>query len=267
MMNEMLNEEKDKETITVSRTEYESLKAQNAELSQQVKWLMEQMRLVKHKQFGASSEKSEYDQISLFNEAEKEADDRAAEPELEEIIYKRKKRIGKKAEMLSDLPVETIDYYLSEEEQLCPECGEKMHVMGKDVRRELKIIPAQVKVVEHVRHVYSCRHCERYSDGTPIVKAAVSEPVIKGSLASPSTVAYIMTQKYVNAMPLNRQEQEFERLGVELSRQTMANWVIRCAVDWLEPLYNAMREILINRDVLHADESVLQVLKEPGPLC
>ena len=63
--------------------------------------------------------------------------------------------------MLADLPTETIDYYLPEEEQACPECGVKMHIMGKDVRRELKIIPAQVKVVEHVRHVYSCRGCEK----------------------------------------------------------------------------------------------------------
>lgn len=95
-------------------------------------------------------------------------------------------------------------------------------------------------------------------------KLLFSEPVIKGSIASPSTVAYIMSQKYVNALPLYRQEQEFQRLGIEISRQTMANWVIRCANDWLEPMYNAMKEILLKPEVLHADESVLQVLKEPG---
>ena len=220
--------------------------------------------LSKHKQFGASSEKSQYDQLCLFDEAEKEADDRIAEPEFEEIKIKRKKRVGKKDEMLSDLPVEVVEYFLPKEEQFCLECGSPMHIMGKNIRRELKIIPPQVKVVEHVQYIYSCRDCEKYSDGTPIVKSAVSEPVIKGSIASPSTVAYIMSQKYVNALPLYRQEKEFERLGIEISRQTMANWVIRCAKDWLEPLYSAMREILINREVLHADETVLQVLKEPG---
>jgi len=73
-----------------------------------------------------------------------------------------------------------------------------------------------------------------------------------------------MSQKYVNAMPLYRQEKEFERLGIEISRQTMANWVIRCANDWLEPLYTAMKELLRNREVIHADETVLQVLKEPN---
>lgn len=233
-------------------------------LENKIAWMMEQILLSKHKQFGASSEKSQYDQLCLFNDAEKEADERIAEPEFEEIKFKRKKRVGKKDEMLSDLPVEVVEYFLSDEERLCPKCGLLMHIMGKNIRRELKIIPAQVKVVEHVQYTYSCRDCEKYSDGTPIVKSVVAEPVIKGSIASPSTVAYIMSQKYVNAMPLYRQEKEFERLGIEISRQTMANWVIRCANDWLEPLYSAMREILIKREVLHADETVLQVLKEPG---
>jgi transposase len=254
------------------QTEYiknleETCKSQEAQiklLENKIAWMLEQITLSKHVRFGASSEKSEYDQLSLFDEAEKEADQRVAEPEFEEIKIRRKKRIGKKDEMLSDLPVEVVEYYLPTEEQFCPECGVTMHIMGKTVRRELIIIPAQAKVREHVQYIYSCRDCEKYSDGTPIVKSVVSEPVIKGSMASPSTVAYIMSQKYVNAMPLYRQEKEFERLGIEISRQTMANWVIRCANDWLEPLYSAMREILVNREVIHADETVLQVLKEPG---
>ncbi|WP_395939494.1 IS66 family transposase [Clostridium sp. DJ247] len=263
-----MNVENNKE----NQTEYiknleETCKSQEAQiklLENKIAWMMEQITLSKHKKFGASSEKSEYDQLSVFNEFEKESDDRISETELEEIKYKRKKRVGKKDEMLSDLPVEVVEYYLSDKEQVCPECGSNMHIMGKNVRRELKIIPAEVKVVEHVSYVYSCRDCEKYSDGTPIIKAASAEPVIKGSIASPSTVAYIMSQKYVNAMPLYRQEKEFERLGIEISRQTMANWVIRCASDWLAPLYSAMREILISGDVIYADETVLQVLKEPG---
>lgn len=137
-------------------------------------------------------------QMSLFNEAEQEADARVAEPDKEEITYKRKKRVDQKDEMLSNLPVETVDYYLPEEEQFCSECGEHLHIMGRDIRRELKIVPAQVKVVEHIQHIYSCRGCEKYSDGTPIVKSIVAEPVIKGSMASPSVVSYI---KLIPAFP------------------------------------------------------------------
>lgn len=241
-----------------------TLKAKVDMLESKVEWMLEQIRLSQHNRFGNSSEKTEYNQISLFNEAEKEADELVAEPDLEEITYKRKKRAGKKEEMLSALPVETINYYLPEEEQICLECDCQLHVMGREIRRELKIIPAQAIVVEHIKHIYSCRNCEKNSDATPVIKSLVPEPVIKGSIASPSVVAFIMAQKYVNALPLYRQEKEFERLGIDISRQTMANWVIRCAIDWLEPLYDEMKKFLINREVLHADETVLQVLKEPG---
>lgn len=264
MMN--VDNNRESETEYIKKLE-ETCKVQETQiklLEDKIVWMMEQITLSKHKKFGASSEKSEYDQISLFDEIENEADERVAEPALEEITYKRKKRAGKKEDMLKDLPVEVVEYFLPEEDQICSICGELMHVMGKNVRQELKIVPAEVKVVEHVTYVYSCRNCENNSDSTPIVKAKGIEPVIKGSMASPSLIAYIMSQKFVNAMPLYRQEKEFERLGIDISRQTMANWVIRAASDWLEPLYSAMREILVNREVVHADETVLQVLKEPG---
>jgi transposase len=136
--------------------------------------------------------------------------------------------------------------------------------MGKTVRKELKITPATVEVVEHVTYTYACRECEKNGEETPIAKSKAVEPVIPGSIASPSIVAYIMAQKYVNAMPLNRQANEFERLGIELSRQTMANWVIKCAEEWLSPIYSLMKEELLKKEVLHADETVVQVLKEPG---
>lgn len=257
---------------TEKQTEYiknleETCKTQEAQiklLENKIAWMMEQMTLSKHKKFGASSEKSEYDQLSLFNEAENEADNSIKEPTIEEITYKRKKQVGKKKDMLESLPEEVVEYFLPEEERNCSICGENRHIMGKNIRLELKITPPKVTVVKHINYVYSCRNCENNGDSVSIVKAAAPEPVIKGSIASPSLVSYIMTQKYVNAMPLYRQEQDFKRLGIDVSRQNMANWVIRCANDWLEPLYSLMKEILLSKEVLHADESVLQVLKEPG---
>lgn len=136
--------------------------------------------------------------------------------------------------------------------------------MGKEIRRELKIIPAQAVIVEHINYVYACRNCETNACGVPIVKAPRDKPVIKGSFAA-EAVAHIMTQKFANGLPLYRQEQEFNRMGISLSwRQTMSNWLIKCSEDWLEPLYEAMREVLCAREILHADETVLQVLHEPG---
>jgi len=137
-------------------------------------------------------------------------------------------------------------------------------VMGRDTRRELVIIPAQVKIREHVRKVYACRDCEKNECGVPIVKSPANEPVIKGSFASPEAIAQIMTQKFVMGTPLYRQEQELQRNGIKLSRQTMSNWLIRAAEDWLEPIYGMLHELLRGRKVLHADETTLQVLREPG---
>lgn len=120
-------------------------------------------------------------------------------------------------------------------------------------------------IVEHVKYVYACRDCERDSYGVPIVKAPMDEPIIKGSFASPEAVAHIMTQKFVMGIPLYRQEQEWKRQGILLSRQTMSNWMLRCSEDRLEPIYEALREIMLEySSALHADETTLQVLREPG---
>jgi transposase len=242
-----------------------ALKNRITELERLVKYYEEQFKLAKHKQFGSSSEKSEYDQINLFDEAEAVADKNISEPELVEIEkHYRKRRRSASDRLPEDLPVEVIEHELPSEGQVCVECGGALHVMGHEVRRELKIIPAQATIIEHKQHIYSCRGCEKNNDHTPIVKASLPEPVIKGSFASPESVAHIMTQKFVMSVPLYRQEQEWNRNGVMLSRQTMSNWVIRCAEDWLKPLYKRLKEELLKRDVLHGDETVVQVLHEPG---
>jgi transposase len=256
------------ETTTESNIDrIEFLERKVAELTALVKYYEEQFRLLQQKRFGSSSEKTlpGQRQLLLFDEAENEADRRKPEPALEQIIYTRRKRTGKREADLSGLPVETITHSLPEEERICPECGSPMHVMGhSEPRREIEIIPAQVKVVEHVREVYSCRNCEKDAASVPVVKAPMPEPVVKGSVASPSAVAHIINQKYVNAVPLYRQEQEFSANGFALSRQTMANWLIYCAEHWLAPLYALMTAIMLGLEVLHADETVLQVLREPG---
>ena len=237
------------------------------ELETLVRYYEEQFRLQKHRQYGSSSEKGvPAEQLGLFDEAENTADQSLSEPTLEEISYtRRKKRVGKREEDISRLPLEIVRHSLSEEECICPECGNQMHEMGHEIaRRELKVIPAQVVAVEYQRSAYACRKCEKTNDHVPMIKASIPEPVIKGSLASPSAIAHIMVQKYVMHAPLYRQEKDWERQGVALSRQTMANWIIRAADDWLTPLYERMHTLLRKQEILHADETGLQVLHEPG---
>ncbi|WP_039944592.1 IS66 family transposase [Thermicanus aegyptius] len=237
---------------------------QIAELTLKLKWYEERLLLNQKKRFGSSSEKTDEAQLTLplFNEAEETADPAAEEPTLETITYSRHKQSGKREKELKDLPVEVIEYHLPENEQTCSSCGNPLHEMSVEVRQELKVIPAQVKVVKHVRHVYACRHCEHHEAHTPIVTAPMPTPVFPGSLASPSAMAYIMSQKYVYAQPLYRQEKHLERLGVPLSRQTLANWMLYGAHQWLHPLYERMKEHLIRQEILHADETTVQVLRE-----
>ena len=271
------------ETVTISKTEYENLKSayddlksentdlgtRVVELNAKVEWLMEQFRLAQHRRFGVSSEKSDhgdYEQLNLFNESEVASDILVPEPELIEIekhFRKRKNMVNDK--LPEDLPVEVVVHELEPEEQVCPACGGDLHVMGTEtLRRELKLIPAKAIIVEHVRKIYACRDCEKDSCGVPIIKAAVSNPVIKGGFASAEAVAHIATQKFVMAVPLYRQEQEWNRCGISLSRQTMSNWLIKAAFDWLEPVYEALKALLCLCSVLHADETILQVLHENG---
>lgn len=240
------------------------LEKQNAELKAKVSWFEEQFRLAQHRRFGASSERTPPDQLELFNEAETEADPSAAEPTLETVTYNRKKTRGNREAKLEQLPVETIEYRLMDDERVCSCCAGELHEMSTETRQELKIIPAEVKVVRHVRFVYGCRHCEREEIRTPIVTAPMPAPVAPGSLASPSIMAYVMSQKYVESLPLYRQEQQFIRLGVDLSRQTMANWMMLGADRWLDPLYQHMHAHLLKQDILHADETTFPVLHEPG---
>ena len=236
------------------------------ELEALVKFYEDQIRLATHRQFGKSSEKTEnFEQLGIFNEAEHTADPKAEEKvNIEEITYKRKKRVGKRADDISGLDVETVNYELKKEEQICPECSGALHEMSTEERCEVEIIPAQFVVKRHIQHIYACRACDKHNDHVPIIKAKAPEPVIRNSLASPSAVAHIMIEKYVKAVPLYRQEQAFLRDGISLSRQTMANWVVRCAEDWLEPVYQAMKASLLSEEVLHGDETVVQVLREPG---
>lgn len=260
---------KDGETITISREEYEALKAQNAELSRQVERLIEMMKLARKKQFGSSSEKTKYsalEELSLFDEPEFFSDERTPEPEVAEVqSHYRKKRSVANDSLPEDLPVEVVEHVLPADEMSCAKCKEELHAMGKEVvRKEVKIIPARVVITEHVRYAYSCRNCEKTGISVPVVKAPMPKAVISGSFASAEAVAHVMSQKFVMGIPLYRQEQEFKRNGILLSRQTISNWLLKCSADFLQSLYSELHKSLLAEPILHADETTVQVLHEAG---
>ena len=220
--------------------------------------------------FGQSSEKNTYvlyNQVSLFNEVEKEQLPKAEEPTPETILVEAHQRKKKRSqgEMLNHLPEEEVLLELPEEQLVCGKCGGKMKPIGKKfLRHEMQIIPKQIKLLAYYAVTYACDKCEKDTGFAHIASVKPPVPLMKHSLASPSTVAYIMTQKYVDGLPLARQEKIWAREGICLSRATMANWVIQCTQSWLKPLYKHMKQELLTHSVIHADETVVQVLKEEG---
>lgn len=223
---------------------------------QKIQYLLEQFNLLRHKQFAASSEISP-DQISLFNEAE-EDDIESLEDSAQLIPEHQRKRPVRKP-LPKELPRETVVVDLAEEEKVCDCCGGALHEVSRETREQLEFIPAQIKVVETVRPKYSCRSCDR--DGTESrfkIAPVPASPIPKG-IATASLLAYILISKYQYALPLYRLEQMFANYGIEISRKTMADWVIRCA-QLLLPIFQHLKQIQLQQPVIHADETPVKVI-------
>ena len=241
------------------------------ELNHLVTNLTEIIQQMRKDKYGPSSEKTvvtdaSCEQLSLFNEVELEADGVIDEP-VEKIskgkVTPKSKRV-RKVQIIKDLPVTEVLCEAPDEALICPKCHTDLKVLGKEVvREELEYIPAQLRIVKYVRFSYECPKC-KHTDRPYIIKAGVPTSLMNHSLASPSSVANVIYQKYVNGIPLYRQEKDRERMGIVLSRATMANWTIKCADDYITPVVDRMKELLLKRDILHADETPVQVLKEPG---
>ena len=272
-MKNMINEQTSNTgMVTISRAEYKRFRAQGERISaleKQVEQLIDAIRLSRKKQFSSSSEKlseDSYAQLSLlFNEAE------AYLPAPEEketstvVAYTRHKRSSRLEGVLPEgVPVEVVEQRMSGKNLDCPTCGDEMIEMGKEVRRTLVMIPAQVKIREDWYYTFACKRCREENIETPVVKPERDAPVISGSYASLEAIAHIMVQKFVMSSPLYRQAQEWNRQGVKLSRQTISNRILRAAENWLKPVHEELHRKLVQQEVLHTDETTLQVLRESG---
>jgi transposase len=244
--------------LASAKTYIKTLERDRDEMQAEIDRLNHIIRLANKARFGSTSEKARYimdDQISLFNEAEIFADETAPEARLIEVEKHKRKKKRTKEELVAALPVQEIVMKLPEEERVCDICESDVRPIGKTfIRRELNIIPAKAFVTEIYQESYACDECEKESDQAHIIKAPVPVPVIKRGLASPSAAAHVFYQKFVNAMPLYRQEKDWERFGVFLLRATMANWIIYISMNWLMPLWIQMKTQLLLSEVILADD-------------
>lgn len=197
------------------------------------------------------------DQLSLtMNELEAYAfgTKAATEKQIVVKVHERKRQSGNVLDViLEGTPTEVVEHRLPEHERICAACGSELIEIGKDVRRELQIKPAEFCVREDVYYTYACKHCEQETGEANIVKAAKEPALLPGGFASAEAVAYLATQKFVMYSPLYRLEQEFNRQGLKLSRQTMANWLLNVSEKWLRPVYDTLHEHLCREPVLYAD--------------
>ena len=168
--------------------------------------------------------------------------------------HERKRQSGNVLDVVPEgTPTEVVEHRLPENELTCSACGSQMVEIGKEVRRTLQMKPAEFWVREDIYYTYACKNCEQETGEANIVKAVKEPSLLPDSFASAEAVAYLATQKFVMYSPLYRLEQEFNRQGLRLSRQTMANWLLNISEKWLRPVYDTLREQLCKEPVLHAD--------------
>lgn len=226
----------------------------NKHLEAQVLTLQEQLNLALARRYAASSEKISPDQYLLFDEAEADAEVEWEDDKIIVPAHTRKK--GGRKKLPETLPRVEVVHELSAEERICPHDGATLAEIGAVTSEQLDIIPAKIQVIRHIRKQYACK-C-----GECIKTAALPKQPIPKSMASSGLLAHIAVSKYQDALPLYRQETILRRIGVDIPRVTLANWMIQVGI-LIQPLINLLRDRLLEYDIIQMDETTVQVLKEP----
>ncbi len=249
----------------------DDLVTKDAKLNHQneyINQLIEAIALAKHQNFGSRSEKfnTDSDQLSLlFNEAEALADHASQDNEPDQggsetnvSGYTRKQSKGGRRPLPDHLPRVEVIHELDENECTCDHCQSELKQIGQKVSEQIELIPMTVRVIKHIKKTYSCPNCKQ-----TIKAAKLPTQPIPGSIACAGTLAHVVINKYVNSMPLYRQELEFKRLKIPITRSSLANWMIKVGI-LTQPLINLLRESMLSYDIIQMDETRCQVLKEPG---
>lgn len=256
-----------KEQLSFMKEQLDEANSLIADNNKQIELLVEQIRIMNQRQFGRKSESNlagddgQMTIFDLFNEAEALIKEDLKEPEITEVVissYRRSKKKGKREEDLNGLPARVFDHKLSDEE-LAALFPEGYKELPEEVYKRLHIIPETFIVDEHHVHVYASKK------NTGVIKRA-SRPkdLFRNSIATPSLLASILNGKYANALPLERQSKAFRMNGINLSANTMANWVIKGTEEYLSLIFDRLHELIYDNRVIHADESPVKVMRIDG---
>ena len=229
--------------------------------------LEEQVQLLKALQHAAKSEKAKpsqgEEQYSLFDEAEFAVEEDAEEEaETTEVAGHSRSKRGRRP-IADAYPRVEVVHDIPEEDKVCP-CGCELTRIGEEVSEKLDIVPQKIQVIRHIRPKYACRSCEGVEDEGATVKTAPMEPqLISQGIVTPGLLAYILVNKFCDGLPFYRQQNMFDRLGVDISRATMSGWTLRAAKA-CEPLIELLYREIRSGPIINMDETTVQVLKEPG---
>jgi len=248
------------------RQQNAALQRERVELTKQIDILAEQLAWLKRRFFSRSSEAlSEADrrQLRLFDE-EHCSPEKAEQPPTLVHVPEHERRQAKRQPLPEALPREEVLIDIPEEQKHC-ECGADLVRIGEETSEKLDVIPPQIRVIRTVRPKYACHDCEGSGDeDRPAVRIAPMPPaIIDKGIATAGLLAYIVASKFCDSLPLYRQEKQFARIGVELSRSTMADWMIAASAA-CAPLMKAMERRLRSGPLLQLDETTVQVMDEPG---
>ena len=235
----------------------DTLKALVREQQAEIARLKEYLKLLLAKRYGPSSEQVPAEQLSLFNEAEQAAEISPAPEQRIQVPAHTRVKPGRRP-LPEYLPRIEVVHALPQAERVCRHDGKALVEIGRETSEQLDVIPAQVRVIRHVRIKYACPCCHLGVTTAPMP----AQPIPK-SIASPGLLAHVAVAKYQDGLPLYRQEAILKRSGIELPRATLAGWMVRMGF-LIQPLINLMREHLLDYDILQMDETRVQVLKEAG---
>ncbi len=244
------------------------MKEQNKDLSKQIEVLTEQVRQLTKALYGSKSEKSKYQapdgQGSLFEDDPSFSDsEQTEEQSTATITYTVVRKLHKKKRndsFRAGLEIEEIHHH--PENTQCDCCLGQMSEAGVTLaREEAKFIPAKMMRVQHIEHVYECKNCKKDAlQKSQMKRGKAPQAVIQRSIAGPTVLAKLIYDKFIQYLPLYRQVKEWERYGLLTNDKNLSNWVIRAAEDWLLPIYQEMKQLLLSKSALHVDETYDQIL-------